>query len=78
MTFLTQEGAIMSAKMARRPLLSIEEVSAYLGVPVATLYGWRTKGTGPKASRVGRWVRYRAEDIERWLDQQAQAPGASR
>lgn len=61
----------MSSSEARRPLASVEEVSAYLGVPVATLYAWRHRGLGPRASKVGRHLRYRWADVERWLDEQA-------
>lgn len=55
----------------KRPLGSVEEVSKYLGIPVATLYVWRHRGTGPRASKVGRHLRYRWSDVERWLDEQA-------
>lgn len=48
-------------------LLSAEEVSDYLGVPVNTLYQWRHKGTGPTAFRVGRFLRYDPTDVRRWL-----------
>jgi predicted DNA-binding transcriptional regulator AlpA len=54
-----------------RPLASIQEVSTYLGVPAATLHAWRYRKTGPRGSKVGRHVRYRWEDVERWLDEQA-------
>jgi excisionase family DNA binding protein len=47
--------------------MSVEEVSAYLGIPVATLYRWRHMRTGPKASRVGRHLRYSADDVAAWL-----------
>lgn len=57
----------------RTPLASAEEVSQYLNVPVPTLHQWRHKGTGPKASKVGRWLRYKWEDVEKWLEDQAQA-----
>ncbi|WP_435120727.1 helix-turn-helix transcriptional regulator [Micromonospora tulbaghiae] len=57
----------------RRPLATINEVAEHLGVPVQTLYAWRNKGTGPRGSKVGRHVRYRWEDVEKWLDQQAKA-----
>jgi DNA-binding transcriptional MerR regulator len=49
-------------------LWSIEDVSEYLGVPVKTLYGWRTKRYGPPGKRVGRYIRYRPEDVAAWLD----------
>lgn len=48
-----------------------EEVAEYLRVPVPTLYQWRTKGTGPRASRCGKHLRYRWSDVYRWLDEQA-------
>ena len=40
-----------------------EDVSAYLGVPVQTLYQWRYLGIGPKACRVGRHLRYDPDDV---------------
>jgi DNA-binding transcriptional MerR regulator len=49
-------------------LWSIEDVSEFLGVPVKTLYGWRSKHYGPPGKRVGRYVRYRPEDVVAWLD----------
>jgi excisionase family DNA binding protein len=54
-----------------QPLLSVEDVAAYLGVPVATVYAWNSKDIGPKRHRVGRHVRYRQADVDAWLDKQA-------
>lgn len=51
----------------REPLLSLQELSELLGVPVNTLYRWRCRGEGPKAYRLGRHVRYRRSDVESWL-----------
>ena len=48
-------------------LLSIQEVSMLLQVPVATLYQWRFRGEGPPGKRVGRYVRYDPGDLSRWL-----------
>lgn len=53
-----------------RPLWSIGDVSTFLGVPVATLYQWRHLGTGPKAYRLGKHLRYRQSDVEAWLADQ--------
>jgi predicted DNA-binding transcriptional regulator AlpA len=53
-------------------LLSPEQLSEYLGgIPLATIYGWRARRTGPPGLKVGRHVRYRITDVERWLDDQA-------
>lgn len=52
-------------------LMSIDELSTYLGVPVTTLYRWRHYGDGPRGIKVGRHVRYRVADVEAWLDANA-------
>ena len=52
----------------RRPLLSPEDLSAYLGgIPLRTLDRWRSQRTGPYFIRVDRVVRYRPEDVDSWL-----------
>ena len=50
---------------------STEGLARYLGVPAATVKAWRYKGTGPRGLRVGKHIRYRRTDVERWLDSQA-------
>ena len=58
-------------------LMTVAEVADYLGVPVATLYRWRTHQDGPRGIRVGRYVRYRRADLDSWLDRRADpAPAA--
>lgn len=49
-------------------LWGVDDVAAYLGVPVQTLYGWRTKGYGPPARRVGKHLRYRPVDVRTWFE----------
>ncbi len=39
-------------------------------VPVSTIYNWRSKGTGPRGFRVGKFVRYRLEDVQAWEQEQ--------
>lgn len=58
------------------PLLSIDELSDYLHVPVRTLYDWRLDGKGPCAVDVGRQLRCFVSDVTAWLAQQREsAPG---
>lgn len=52
----------------RRPLATAEEIAEYLGVPLATVYQWSSKGRGPRLIKVGRHLRARWSDIEKWLD----------
>jgi excisionase family DNA binding protein len=49
-------------------LLSPEELAALLGVPLPTIYRWRSRHAGPPGFRVGRHVRYRLEDVHEWLE----------
>lgn len=58
------------------PLMSIEELSEYLHVPVRTLYDWRLSGKGPCAVHVGRQLRYFESDVHAWLaSQREREPG---
>jgi len=43
------------------------ELSATLTIPESTLAKWRYEGTGPAYIRVGKHVRYPAEEVERWI-----------
>ncbi|MFC0527828.1 helix-turn-helix domain-containing protein [Phytohabitans kaempferiae] len=59
-----------------RPLATPAEVAEHLQKPVRTLEQWRYLGIGPSFIRVGRDVRYRWRDIERWEDAQTTATTA--
>jgi excisionase family DNA binding protein len=48
--------------------MTTQELADYLGVPVATIYRWRYRHEGPRALKIGRHLRFRVEDVERWLD----------
>jgi predicted DNA-binding transcriptional regulator AlpA len=52
------------------PLWKIEDVSAFLQVPVPTLYQWRHRGLGPRAFKVGRHLRYDPDEVREWLHEQ--------
>ena len=57
-------------------MLTIEELSEYLAVPVRTLYDWRLSGRGPRAVHVGRQLRYFISDVQIWLEAQRElVPG---
>ena len=49
-------------------LWTVQDVADYLGVPVTTLYQWRTHGYGPTARRVGKYLRYKPDDVIAWFD----------
>jgi hypothetical protein len=57
----------------RDRLMTPEQVSQFLSIPVGTLSNWRHAAiatgvdAGPKHLKVGHSVRYRMADIEAWL-----------
>lgn len=52
-------------------LATPEEVAEMLRIPLTTLYAWRTRGKGPRAVKVGRHLRYRLSDLEKFLAENA-------
>ena len=58
-------------------LLSTDELAEILGLSPATLRTWRWSGVGPKYFRlngIAGPVRFRQEDVESWLNEQAIDP----
>ncbi len=49
-------------------LLTTQQLAEYLGVAVSTLIQYRRDGNGPVYIKLGHLVRYRMQDVERWLD----------
>lgn len=58
-------------------LLTPEQAAERLAMPVLTLQTWRKNGTGPRFYKLGRRIRYRAEDLEQWIEKQATNHGAA-
>jgi len=48
-------------------LVTPEQLSEALQVPVSTLYKWRAAGTGPQSIKVGKHIRYRQASIDAYL-----------
>jgi predicted DNA-binding transcriptional regulator AlpA len=63
------QSSKLQAVMANR-LWTVRDVSAFLGVPVGTLYQWRYMRVGPPAYRVGRHIRYDPAAVRTWLSTQ--------
>lgn len=56
--------------MTQESLNTPLELGMRLGKSPAVLAQWRYLGTGPKFIKIGRSVRYRASDVEAWLEAQ--------
>jgi hypothetical protein len=59
--------------------MTLDEVAEYLRLPPASLHRQRYVGDPPGSLgfRVGRHVRFRRGDIERWIDEQADGSASS-
>ena len=53
-------------------LLTVGELADLLQIPPKTIYTWRYKGIGPPAVPIGRYLRFRAEDVAVWLEDRAE------
>jgi predicted DNA-binding transcriptional regulator AlpA len=49
-------------------LYKTTEVADVLGIAPNTLEIWRIRGDGPKFVKCGRYVRYRRQDIEEYIE----------
>ena len=58
--------------MTTQRLLAAPEIAEYLGVPVSTIYKWTHEGFIPHV-KIGRLVRFRNADVERWVEKRAVA-----
>ena len=56
-------------------LLTPEQVAELLHVEASLLRRWRYERRGPMSFKIGKYVRYRLEDVLAWLDDQRDASG---
>ncbi|MGW0240979.1 helix-turn-helix transcriptional regulator [Micromonospora chalcea] len=57
----------VTAREIVHELWSVEDVAAFLRVPVETLYRWRKVKYGPPAARIGRHLRYDPAEVRAWV-----------
>ena len=57
-------------RLGLEPFLDVRELAEYLGVPVSTVYEWRTHGRGPAAYRFGKHLKFTVTDVQDWVQQQ--------
>lgn len=61
------------ADVSHGPLLDVAALADHLGIPKQTVYQWRSRGRGPRGVMVGRHLRFMLADVERWLEDHADA-----
>ena len=64
-------GTFTDSESGYPSLLTTPEAARYLGLAVSTLNKWRVYGYGPTFVKLGRAVRYRQDDLDRFLEARA-------
>jgi len=62
-----------SRLLDRDGLISSDELSTWLDVPVGTLDQWASRGGGPVYHKVGIHRKYHPADVKSWLAEQRRA-----
>jgi predicted DNA-binding transcriptional regulator AlpA len=68
------EPARRRVPLPENRLWTIQEVSEFVQLPVATLYKHRSLGIGIPAFRLGKHLRYNPKDVYAWLDEHRDEP----
>lgn len=55
-----------------KKLISIEQLSDHLNIPVATIYSWTSMKVIP-FYKIGRLVKFDEAEIDRWLEERKQS-----
>lgn len=58
-------------------LWGLPQTAAYLDIPEATLYGWISRGEGPRSYRVGKYRRWKPAEVLAWLETRASDTGGA-
>lgn len=64
--------------MNEKRLMNVKEAAEFLGVGVGTLYHWVSAGTVPHIKLSLRCLRFRREELERWVAEKAYSSVAQR
>jgi excisionase family DNA binding protein len=59
-------------------LLTVAEAASFLHVPLATLRHWIATGQAPPSARIGRRRMFRQHQLEQFVENKFDSPGASR
>lgn len=66
----------MADTITVQKLWTPEQVAEFFGVPLATIYRWRSRGGGPRGFRVGKFLRYEDAEVRAFIEaQQAKEEG---
>ena len=56
------------ARQVLEPLMTVEDLAAYLHKPVNTIYKMRAERTGPPGYRIGKHLLFKQREVAEWLE----------
>ncbi|MGH9014021.1 MAG: helix-turn-helix domain-containing protein [Acidimicrobiia bacterium] len=71
----TELPLLPAVQLLTQELLTPEQVAELLQVETGLLRRWRYERRGPASFKVGKYVRYRCEDVLAWIEEQRAATG---
>ena len=64
-----------TTRLGLEPLIGVDELAEWLGVPIQTIYDWRLSGRAPRAHKIGKHLRFALSDVEAWLEEHHEGAG---
>jgi excisionase family DNA binding protein len=71
------DAAAAKTRTAVTGWIGPEQLAEELGVPLRTIYAWRSTGKGPRAARFGKHLRFARVDVDAWTEQQKDQLGGA-
>jgi len=71
---IAADGPSRASQSSLERLLTAKEVAPLLGVGVSTVYEWQRKGRIPYIRLPGNGVRFRASDLQAWIESRIISP----
>ena len=64
-----------TTQLGLEPLIGVDELAEWLGVPIQTIYDWRLSGRAPRAHKIGKHLRFALSDVQAWLEEHHEGAG---
>ena len=64
-----------TTQLGLEPLIGVDELAVWLGVPIQTIYDWRLSGRAPRAHKIGKHLRFALSDVQAWLEEHHEGAG---
>jgi len=68
---MVEGGKKMDNVTSIERLWTVDDVSAYLCIPVETVRSWRKRGYGPPVKKMGKHLRFDPASVRRWATEAA-------